>query len=58
MVVMPLKTYINLDNGDQKEYRAVWFNENGNIYVVLCSAKSTDFQAQQDNFNLVINSFK
>lgn len=53
-----LENVYKSNNGDQKEYRAVWFNKNGNVYVLLFSAKSTDFQAQQDNFNLVINSFK
>ena len=58
MVAIALENIYKSNTGDQKEYRAVWFNINGNIYVVLFSAKSTDFQAQQDNFNLVINSFK
>jgi hypothetical protein len=53
-----LENIYKSDTGDQKEYRAVWFNRNSIIYVLLFSAKSTDFQAQQDNFNLVINSFK
>jgi predicted Zn-dependent protease len=44
--------------GDQRQYRAVWFDSNGNIYVVLCIAKVTDFEKQQPNFNLVVNSFK
>jgi hypothetical protein len=52
-----LENIYKSDTGDQKEYRAVWFSKNSNIYVFLFSAKSTDFQAQQDNFNLVINSF-
>jgi hypothetical protein len=53
-----LENIYKSNTGDQKEYRAVWFNRNSIIYVLLFSAKSTDFQAQQDNFNLVINSFK
>lgn len=44
-------------SGDQRQYRAVWFSSNGNIYVVLCIAKVADFEKQQPNFNLVVNSF-
>lgn len=44
--------------GDVKQYRAVWLNENGTIYVILCIANQPDFEGQQTNFNLIINSFK
>jgi predicted Zn-dependent protease len=43
---------------DQRQYRAVWLSSNNNIYVILCVAKQTDFEAQQANFNLIVNSFK
>jgi hypothetical protein len=40
------------------QYRAVWVSENGNIYVILCIAKVSDFNNQQNNFNLILDSFK
>ena len=40
-----------------REYRAVWLNENGTIYVILCVANQSDFKNEQNNFNLIINSF-
>jgi predicted Zn-dependent protease len=43
---------------DQRQYRAVWLNSNNNIYVILCVAKQSDFESQQPNFNLIVNSFK
>ena len=41
-----------------KQYRAIWLNENGTIYVILCVSNENDFKNEQDNFNLIINSFK
>ncbi|MDD3984330.1 MAG: PsbP-related protein [Methanobacterium sp.] len=43
---------------DQKEYRALWYAKNDNIYVILCTAKITDFKDQTTNFDFIINSFK
>ncbi len=40
------------------QYRAVWLNEGDNIYVILCIAKVSDFDGQQANFNLILNTFK
>ncbi|MBU4534719.1 MAG: hypothetical protein KKF16_02545 [Euryarchaeota archaeon] len=45
-------------NGVQKQERAVWLEKNGTIYVILCGALPADFDAQQKNFDLIINSFK
>lgn len=50
--------YKTNSTGDVKQYRAVWLNENGTIYVILCIANQSDFDSQQANFNLIINSFK
>jgi hypothetical protein len=41
-----------------KQYRAVWLQENNTIYVILCIANESDFNNEQVNFNLIINSFK
>ena len=40
------------------QYQALWLNENGNIYVILCIAKVSDFEGQQANFNLILDTFK
>ena len=41
------------------QYSAVWLNESGSIYVdTLQLLKSTDFESQTKNFNLILNSFK
>jgi hypothetical protein len=40
-----------------RQYRAVWLNENGTIYVILCIATVKDYANEQTNFNLIINSF-
>ena len=45
-------------NGNLKEERVLWFQKNGNVYVILCGALIGDFDSQQSNFNIVINSFK
>jgi len=45
-------------DGVTKQEEAVWFSKNGNVYIILCGALPSDFAAQQDNFNMIINSFK
>lgn len=52
-----LENVYKSDN-DQKEYRALWYTKNGNIYVILCSAKISDFKDQTANFDFIIKSFK
>ncbi len=43
--------------GDKKTYQAEWLSENGTAYVILCVANSPDFENQQSNFNLILDSF-
>ncbi len=50
--------YITNSSGVQKQYRAVWLIQNNVIYVILCGALPTNFDKEQKNFDLVINSFK
>jgi hypothetical protein len=45
-------------NGTQKKVRAVWLAPKGTIYVIFCSAPVAEFEKQQKNFDLIINSFK
>ncbi|MBI4813664.1 MAG: hypothetical protein HY802_04980 [Methanobacterium sp.] len=40
-----------------KKYRALWVQKGSTLYVILCSARVEDYDAQQANFDLVINSF-
>lgn len=49
--------YTSSEAGVMKKYRAVWVQKGSNIYVILASAKVEDYDNQQDNFNLVINTF-
>jgi len=50
--------YTSSESGIKKKYRAVWLQKGGNIYVILCSAKVEDYDAQKANFDLVINTFR
>jgi hypothetical protein len=50
--------YITTTGGVQSEMRAVWLSQNGKIYVILCGAIPSNFDKEQKNFDLVINSFK
>jgi len=49
---------VNSTSGTAMQMQAVWLKENSDIYVILCGATQSDFNNQQDNFNMVINSFK
>jgi hypothetical protein len=45
-------------SGVQKQEKAVWFEKNGNIYVILCASLPAVFHSQQANFDAIINTFK
>lgn len=47
---------INLSVPEQK--RAVWIQNGSKVYVILCSAPISQYNSQQANFNLIVNSFK
>lgn len=49
---------VNSTSGTAMQMQAVWLKESSGIYVILCGAPQSDFSNQQDNFNLVINSFE
>jgi len=44
--------------GLEKQYRAVWLSKRQRVYVILCSALKADFDKEQSNFDLIINSFR
>jgi len=50
--------YTSAESGVSKKYRAVWVQKGSTIYVILCSARVEDYDAQQSNFDLVVNSFQ
>ncbi len=41
-----------------KEQRAVWVPDGNNIHIILCSAPISQYNDEQENFNIIINSFK
>ena len=50
--------YIVKKNGTDKKHRAIWIENNGDIYVILCTAPENEFDSQTKNFDFIINSFK
>ena len=50
--------YTTNSGGIQRQMRAVWVSQKGVIYVILCGALPSNFDKEQKNFDLVINSFK
>ena len=45
-------------NGTVKQHRAIWIENNNNVYVILCTAPENEFSSQSKNFDFIINSFK
>lgn len=58
--VTSLENIYKIDSGISKQQRAVWIEKKNLpvIYIILCSAPVSDYEAQQENFDLVVNSFK
>ncbi|MDD1774197.1 MAG: hypothetical protein LUQ24_01555 [Methanobacterium sp.] len=50
--------YLTNSSGMQLQMRAVWITQKGIIYVILCGTTPFNFEKEQKNFDLVINSFK
>jgi hypothetical protein len=50
--------YTSSEEGIGKKYRAVWMQKGSTIYVILCSARVENYDAQQSNFDLVVNTFQ
>ncbi len=50
--------YTTNSGGVQRQMRAVWISQNGIIYVILCGSIPSNFDNEQKNFDMVINSFK
>ena len=52
------ETVYKINSGEIKEHRAVWIQENDNIYIILCTAPESDYNIEQSNFDIIVNSFK
>jgi hypothetical protein len=50
--------YTVTDNDEVKEQRAYWIENNGHVYVILCTAPKNDFPSQKKYFDFILNSFK
>jgi hypothetical protein len=48
----------NAPSGVAKKERLVAFEKNNQRYYIICSAPVNGFDTQQNNFNMIINSFK
>ncbi|MGL6299165.1 MAG: PsbP-related protein [Methanobacteriaceae archaeon] len=48
---------VNTSSGT-KQHRAIWIDVNNEIYVILCTAPQSKFQAESNNFDFIVNSFK
>lgn len=54
--IKALENVYKVNSRDQK--RAIWILKNNSIYIILCSAPVSEFNNQQKNFEIIINSFK
>ena len=50
--------YTQDSNGTIKKHRAIWIENNNEVYVILCTAPPDDFQNHVKNFNFIISSFR
>jgi len=46
------------ENGTVKKHRAIWIEDNNEVYVILCTAPENEFDSQFKNFDFIINNFK
>ncbi|MEN6292848.1 MAG: PsbP-related protein [Methanobacterium sp.] len=53
-----VKTYTVVEDGVQRKVKEVWFEKNGFAYVILIITLPKDFDGQQANFDVILNSFK
>lgn len=50
--------YTQNDEGIVKQHRALWIENNNQVYVILCTAPQGDFDSQSKNFDYIISNFK
>ncbi|MGF7117102.1 PsbP-related protein [Methanobacterium oryzae] len=58
--VTALENVYKINSGTAKQQRAVWIEKKNLpvVYIILCSAPVSDYNAQQQNFDMIVNSFK
>ncbi|MBI5458881.1 PsbP-related protein [Methanobacterium sp.] len=49
---------ISTQSGVAKKERFIALQDNNNLYYIVCSAPTADFDGQQSNFDLIIDSFE
>jgi len=50
--------YTQDSNGTVKMHRAIWIENNNEVYVILCTAPKDKFQNQVKNFDFILSNFK
>ena len=50
--------YQSNDGNVTKEHSALWFNHNGEAYVILCSAPVGQYAQNQGAFDFIVENFK
>lgn len=53
-----VKTYTVVESGVQRKVKEVWFEKKGFAYVIVFIALPKDFDGQQANFDVILNSFR
>ena len=53
-----VKTYTVGEDGVQRKVKEVWFEEKGFAYVIVLITLPKDFDGQQANFDVILNSFR
>ena len=48
--------YTDESSGVSKQHKAVWIQKGSDIYVILCSAPQSEFDAKVSTFDFIINS--
>lgn len=50
--------YTEDSNGTIKKHRALWIENNNEVFVILCTAPQDEFQNQVKNFDFILSNFK
>lgn len=50
--------YTQNSDGVLKKHRALWIENNNQVYVILCTAPEGDFDKQSKNFDFIVSTFK
>ena len=53
-----LENVYRINMGTLEQKRAVWIQNGKIVYIILCTAPVSQYNNQQANFNIIVNSFK